>query len=64
MVKFNPGLSQILNKIFLSKNMLLEITKSFCVFTPRFSDDNIESVTLGNAKEGKYESRTNFLIWD
>ena len=49
MVKFNPGLSQILSKIFLSKNMLLEITKYFCVFTPRFSDDNIESVTLGNA---------------
>ena len=41
-VKFNPGLSQILSKVFLSKNMLLELTKYFCVFTPRFSDDNIE----------------------
>ena len=41
-VKFNPGLSQILSKVFLSKNMLLELTKYFCVFTPRFSDDSIE----------------------
>ena len=41
MVKFNPGLSQILSKVFLSKNMLLELTKYFCVFTPRFSDDSI-----------------------
>ena len=39
-VKFNPGLSQILSKVFLSKNMLLERTKYFCVFTPRFSDYN------------------------
>ena len=31
MVKFNPGLSQILSKVFLSKNMLLELTKYFCV---------------------------------
>ena len=42
MAKFNPGLSQILSTVFLSKNMLLELTKYFCVFTPRFSDDNIE----------------------
>ena len=42
MVKFNPGLFQILSKVFLSKNMLFELTKYFCVFTPRFSDDNIE----------------------
>ena len=27
MVKFNPGLSQILSKVFLSKNMQLELTK-------------------------------------
>ena len=42
MVKFNPGLSQILSKVFLSKNMLLELTKYFRVFTPRFSNDSIE----------------------
>ena len=29
MVKFNPGLSQILSKVFLSKNLLLELTKYF-----------------------------------
>ena len=28
-VKFNPGLSQVLSKVFLSKNMLLELTKYF-----------------------------------
>ena len=41
-VKFNPGLSQTLSKVFLSKNMLLDLTKYFCIFTSRFSDDNIE----------------------
>ena len=63
MDKFNPGLSQILSKVFLSKNMLLELTKYFCVFTPRFSDDNME-FTLGNAQEGKYKNRTKFFIRD
>ena len=38
MVKFNPGLSQILSKVFLSKNMSLELTKSVL----RFSDDSTE----------------------
>ena len=42
MVKFNPGLSQILSKVFLSKNMQLELTKYCGVFTSRFSDDNTE----------------------
>ena len=28
-VKFNPGLSQVLSKVFLSKNILLELTKYF-----------------------------------
>ena len=41
-IGLNPGLSQILSKVFLSKNMSLELTKYFCVFTPRFSDDSIE----------------------
>ena len=27
MVKFNPGLSQILSKVFLSQNMQLEFSK-------------------------------------
>ena len=38
MVKFNPGLSQILRKVFLSKNMSLELKKSLL----RFSDDSTE----------------------
>ena len=42
MVKFNPGVSQILRKVILCKKMLLEHTKYFGVFTPRFSDDSIE----------------------
>ena len=33
--KFNPGLSQILNKVFWSKNMQLQLTKYCCAFTPR-----------------------------
>ena len=39
-VKFEPGLRQISSKVFLSKNKLLELTKYFCAFTSRFSDDN------------------------
>ena len=42
MVKFNPGLSQILRRVFLSKNMSLELTIYFCVFTLKFSDDNTQ----------------------
>ena len=42
MVKFNPGLSQILSNVFLSKNMSLELTKYYLDFTPRLNDDNIE----------------------
>ena len=42
MVKFNPGLSQILSKVFLSKNVSLELTKYFLAFTPRLNYDNIE----------------------
>ena len=41
-VKFNPGLSQILSKVFLSKNMSLELTTNCCVFASRLSDDNTE----------------------
>ena len=38
--KFIPGLSQILSKVFLSKNMQLELTKYCRAFTPRYSNDN------------------------
>ena len=44
-VKFNPGLSQISSKVFLSKNMSLYTSLQntvTCVFTSRFSDENIE----------------------
>ena len=36
----NPGLSQILSKVFLSKNMHHEHTKYYLAFTPRYSNDN------------------------
>ena len=42
MVKFNPGLSQMLSNVFLSKNMSLELTKYCLAFTLRLNDDNIE----------------------
>ena len=42
MIKFNPGLSQISSKVFLPMSMSLELIKYCCVFTPRFSDDNIK----------------------
>ena len=41
MLQFNPGISQILSKVFLSENMSLELTNQFCLST-RFSDENTE----------------------
>ena len=35
MVKFKPGLSQILSTVFFSKNMQFELTKYRSAFTPR-----------------------------
>ena len=39
MIKFNTELSQILSKVFMSKNMQLEQTKYCSAFTPRYSND-------------------------
>ena len=40
MVKFNPGLSQILSKVFSSMNMQHKLTKYRQGFTLRYSNDN------------------------
>ena len=40
MVKVNPGLSQILSKVFLSKNTSLELKKYCWAFTPGYGNDN------------------------
>ena len=48
MVKSNPGLSQILSKVFLSKNMSLELTKSVLLCL-RDSVMIAQNVTLSNA---------------
>ena len=45
MVKFNPGLNQISSKVFLSKNMKLELTKYCLAFTPRYSNNNTTQLT-------------------
>ena len=60
-VKFNPGLSQISSKVFLSKNVSLELTKYCCVFNPRFSDDNI--LLLAIQRKVKYKKGTKFYSW-
>ena len=39
MVNFNPGLSQILNKVFFSQNMQLELTKYCLAFTARYNNN-------------------------
>ena len=38
--KFNPGLSQILSKIFLSTNMQLNLTKYCWAFASRYNNEN------------------------
>ena len=40
MIKFNPGLRQILSKVFLSKNMQFEFAKYCWAINPRNSNDN------------------------
>lgn len=39
-VKFHPGLRQILRKVFVSKNMQFECTKYCSVVTLRYSNEN------------------------
>ena len=48
MVQFNPGLSQILSKVFLSKNMPSELTNQLCLST-RFTVMITQNVFLSNA---------------
>ena len=47
-VKFNPWLTEILSKVFLSKNMSLEPTKYCGVFNSRISEIT-QIVILSNA---------------
>ena len=54
MVKCNPGISQISIKVFLSKNMSLQLTKDCCVFTPRFGDDNTHVECYSKQYMGRY----------
>ena len=48
MVKFNPGLSQISNTVFLSKSVQLEVTK-YCWALLRDTVMITQNVTLNNA---------------
>ena len=64
MVKLNPGLSQILSKIFLTKNMSLELTKYCFLFTTRLNDDNIECYSKQCIGRYKYKNGTKFEILD
>ena len=62
MVNFNPGLSQISSKVFFPKNTSLQLTKCCCVFTLRFSDDNIKCYSLSKyAQEGKNKKRNKII---
>ena len=46
MVKFNPGISQSLSKVFLSKNMKLEL----CLYFEKNKKEMItQNIALGNA---------------
>ena len=63
MVKFNLGLSQILSKVFLSKNMQLELTK-YCCYAPLLRGTVMltQNVTLNNTQEGKIQKPNKILI--
>ena len=62
MVKFKPGLSQILSKVFLSKNMQFELSKYCSAFTPRYTKCYSTQYIL--TKEGKIQKRNKILIMD
>ena len=49
MVKFNLGLSQILSKVFLYKNMFLELTKYMLCLYFQKKEMIAQNVPLGNA---------------
>ena len=48
MVKFNPGLSLVLSKVFLSKDMQLELKKNTVEPLPRDTVMITQKVTLSN----------------
>ena len=60
MVKVNLGLSQFLNKVFLSKNMQLEFTKCTFQLQLREAIMTIQNVTLSKQYIGikKYKNGT------
>ena len=60
MVKFNPGLSQILNKVFLAQNMQLELTKDCWAFTQRYSNDNTKCYSKQNIGRINTKTEQNF----
>ena len=60
MVKFNPGLSQILNKVFLAQNMQLELTKDCSAFTQRYSNDNTKCYSKQNIGRINTKTEQNF----
>ena len=64
MVKFNPGGSQILSRVFLFKNMQLELTKYSWAFTPRYCKKKTQNVTLSNTWECRIQKRDKILILD
>ena len=53
MFKFNPGLSLVLRKVFLSKDMQLELKKILLSLYPE-----TRKVTLSNMYEGKLKNGT------
>ena len=63
MIKFNPGLSHILSKVFFAKNMQLEFTNTV---EPLIRETVMikQNVTLSNTQEGKIQKRNEFLILD
>ena len=53
MVKFKPGLSLVLSKVFLSKDMHLEQKKDTVEALPRDTIMTTQKDTLSNMQEGK-----------
>ena len=65
MVTFNPGLSQILSKVFVSGIRMCNLSLQNTVVPSLRNKEMItQKVTVSNVKEGKYKKWDKILILD
>ena len=65
MITFNPRLSQIVSKVFLSKEHVTRAYKILlCLYLKKKKEMIAQNVTIANVYEGKYKKWNKILILD